>query len=205
MSNSVDPRTVTVGERRSAFRTSTAAQIEPTQSVSAPSCCHDRQLTRACSPPLLAQEAKERPLRALSPSRKPRLWTFTPSAATRSAIKKVAVVALSTVGAIGALVLLATRAAPRTPSGSPHQPRGRWADSPRSRGRRGRRPTRPPSVCPRPGIPLVRGDCASAPYRSIRTAHDAARRTCFRRVAGDSPPSSQSALRAKPIRDTLLH
>ena len=158
MSNSVDPRTVTVGERAAQpSGTRTAAQIEADlERQRAELAATIDQLYARVQPATLAQEAKEEAtVRFKSFKESASLTLQDAVGGNAEAIKKVAVVALSTVGAIGVLVLLATRK-PRTPSGSPHRPRGRQADSRRAReGRRGRgRLTLPPfRVLPSPGHP----------------------------------------------------
>ena len=99
MSNTVDPRTVTVGENAAAPSGSrTEEQIQA-----------DLERRRA-QPAALAQEAKEEAtVRFESLKESASLTLQDAVGGNAEAIKKVAIVALSTVGAIGVLVLLATR------------------------------------------------------------------------------------------------
>mgnify|MGYP000843664298 FL=1 len=112
MSNSVDPRTVTVGERATQpSGTRTAAQIEADlERQRAELAATIDQLYARVQPATLAQEAKEEATVRFKSFKETTSLTLQDAVGGNTeAIKKVAVVALSTVGAIGVLVLLATR------------------------------------------------------------------------------------------------
>ena len=112
MSNSVDPRTVTVGERAAQpSGTRTAAQIEADlERQRAELAATIDQLYARVQPATLAQEAKEEATVRFKSFKETASLTLQDAVGGNTeAIKKVAVVALSTMGAIGVLVLLATR------------------------------------------------------------------------------------------------
>ena len=105
MSNSVDPRTVTVGERAAQpSGPRTEAQIEADlERQRAELYARGQRAT-------IAQEVKEEATVRFESFKETASLTLQDAiGGNTEAIKKVAIVALSTVGAIGVLVLLATR------------------------------------------------------------------------------------------------
>ena len=112
MSNTVDPRTVTVGENAAAPsgpRTEEQIQADLERQRAELAATID-QLYARVQPAALAQEAKEEAtVRFESLKESASLTLQDAIGGNTEAIKKVAIVALSTVGAIGVLVLLATR------------------------------------------------------------------------------------------------
>ena len=112
MSNSVDPRTVTVGERAAQpSGTRTAAQIEADlERQRAELAATIDQLYARVQPAALAQDAKDQATARFESFKESASLTLQDAAGGNTeALKKVGIVALSTVGAIGVLVLLATR------------------------------------------------------------------------------------------------
>ena len=108
MSTTVDPRTVTVGEHTAAPsgpRTEEQIQADLERQRAELAATID-QLYARVQPAALAQEATVR-FESLKESAS--LTLQDAIGGNTEAIKKVAIVALSTVGAIGVLVLLATR------------------------------------------------------------------------------------------------
>lgn len=157
MSNTVDPRTVTVGENAAAPsgpRTEEQIQADLERQRAELAATID-QLYARVQPAALAQEAKEEAtVRFESLKESASLTLQDAIGGNTEAIKKVAIVALSTVGAIGVLVLLATRKPRRarvTPAASAARPPSRR--SPRSRSS-----TRPwkPDASTHPDVPLAR-------------------------------------------------
>ena len=117
MSNSVDPRTVTVGERAAQpSGTRTAAQIEADlERQRAELAATIDQLYARVQPAALAQEAKDVATARFASLKQSASLTLQDAAGGNAeAIKKVGVVALSAVGAIGVIVLLATRSSRRS-------------------------------------------------------------------------------------------
>ena len=112
MSNTVDPRTVTVGENAAAPsgpRTEEQIQADLERQRAELAATID-QLYARVQPATLAQEAKEEAAVRLKSFKETASLTLQDAVGGNAeAIKKVAVVALSTMGAIGVLVLLATR------------------------------------------------------------------------------------------------
>ena len=112
MSNTVDPRTVTVGENAAApSGPRTEAQIQADlERQRAELAATIDQLYARVQPAALAQEAKDEASARFASFKESASLTLQDAAGGNAeAIKKVGIVALSTVGAIGVLVLLATR------------------------------------------------------------------------------------------------
>lgn len=117
MSNSVDPRTVTVGERAAQpSGTRTAAQIEADlERQRAELAATIDQLYARVQPAALAQEAKDEARARFASFKESASLTLQDAAGGNAeALKKVGVVALSVVGTIGVIVLLATRSSRRS-------------------------------------------------------------------------------------------
>ena len=117
MSNTVDPRTVTVGEHTAApSGPRTEEQIEADlERQRAELAATIDQLYARVQPAALAQEAKEEATVRFESLKESASLTLQDAAGGNAeALKKVGVVALSVVGTIGVIVLLATRSSRRS-------------------------------------------------------------------------------------------
>ena len=112
MSNTVDPRNVTVGESAAARPSGPRTEAQITADLErqrAELAATIDQLYARVQPAALAQEAKDEARARFASFKESASLTLQDAAGGNAeAIKKVGVVALSTVGAIGLLVLLAT-------------------------------------------------------------------------------------------------
>ena len=116
MSTNVNPRNVTVGEASAPAEPRTEAQIlaDLDRKRAALATPLD-QLYARVQPAALAQDAKEQATARFESFKESASLTLQDAAGGNTeALKKVGIVALSTVGAIGVIILLATRSSRRS-------------------------------------------------------------------------------------------
>lgn len=110
MSTNLDPRNVTIGEATPAEQRTEAQITADLERQRAELAATIDQLYARVQPAALAQEAKDEASARFASFKESASLTLQDAiGGNAEAIKKVAIVALSTVGAIGVLVLLATR------------------------------------------------------------------------------------------------
>ena len=116
MSTNVDPRNVTVGEASAPAEPRTEAQIQADlERQRAALATTIDQLYARVQPAALAQDAKEQATARFESFKESASLTLQDAAGGNTeALKKVGIVALSTVGAIGVIILLATRSSRRS-------------------------------------------------------------------------------------------
>ncbi|MGP1498218.1 MAG: DUF3618 domain-containing protein [Schaalia odontolytica] len=116
MSTNVDPRNVTVGEASAPAEPRTEAQIQADlERQRAELAATIDQLYARVQPAALAQDAKEQATARFESFKESASLTLQDAAGGNTeALKKVGIVALSTVGAIGVIILLATRSSRRS-------------------------------------------------------------------------------------------
>ena len=116
MSTNVDPRNVTVGEASAPAEPRTEAQIQADlERQRAELATTIDQLYARVQPAALAQDAKEQATARFESFKESASLTLQDAAGGNTeALKKVGIVALSTVGAIGVIILLATRSSRRS-------------------------------------------------------------------------------------------
>ena len=116
MSTNVDPRNVTVGEASAPAEPRTEAQIQADlERQRAELAATIDQLYARVQPAALAQDAKEQATARFESFKESASLTLQDAAGGNTeALKKVGIVALSTVGAIGLIVQLATRSSRRS-------------------------------------------------------------------------------------------
>lgn len=116
MSTNVDPRNVTVGEASAPAEPRTEAQIQADlERQRAELAATIDQLYARVQPAALAQEAKDQATARFESFKESASLTLQDAAGGNTeALKKVGIVALSTVGAIGVIILLATRSSRRS-------------------------------------------------------------------------------------------
>ena len=117
MSTNVDPRNVTIGEASApAAEPRTEAQIQADlERQRAELATTIDQLYARVQPAALAQDAKEQATARFESFKESASLTLQDAAGGNTeALKKVGIVALSTVGAIGVIILLATRSSRRS-------------------------------------------------------------------------------------------
>ena len=116
MSTNVDPRNVTVGEASAPAEPRTEAQIQADlERQRAELAATIDQLYARVQPAALAQDAKDQATARFESFKESASLTLQDAAGGNTeALKKVGIVALSTVGAIGVIILLATRSSRRS-------------------------------------------------------------------------------------------
>ena len=118
MSNTVDPRNVTVGESAAAQPSGPRTEAQITADLErqrAELAATIDELYARVQPAALAQEAKDEATARFASLKESASLTLQDAAGGNAeAIKKVGIVALSAVGAIGVIVLLATRSSRRS-------------------------------------------------------------------------------------------
>ena len=116
MSTNVDPRNVTIGEASAPAEPRTEAQIQADlERQRAELATTIDQLYARVQPAALAQDAKEQATARFESFKESASLTLRDAAGGNTeALKKVGIVALSTVGAIGVIILLATRSSRRS-------------------------------------------------------------------------------------------
>ena len=116
MSTNVDPRNVTIGEASAPAEPRTEAQIAADlERQRAELAATIDQLYARVQPAALAQDAKDQATARFESFKESASLTLQDAAGGNTeALKKVGIVALSTVGAIGVIILLATRSSRRS-------------------------------------------------------------------------------------------
>lgn len=116
MSTNVDPRNVTIGEASAPAEPRTEAQIQADlERQRAELAATIDQLYARVQPAALAQDAKDQATARFESFKESASLTLQDAAGGNTeALKKVGIVALSTVGAIGVIILLATRSSRRS-------------------------------------------------------------------------------------------
>lgn len=116
MSTNVDPRNVTIGKASAPAEPRTEAQIQADlERQRAELATTIDQLYARVQPAALAQDAKEQATARFESFKESASLTLQDAAGGNTeALKKVGIVALSTVGAIGVIILLATRSSRRS-------------------------------------------------------------------------------------------
>ena len=116
MSTNVNPRNVTVGEASAPAEPRTEAQIQADlERQRAELAATIDQLYARVQPAALAQDAKDQATARFESFKESASLTLQDAAGGNTeALKKVGIVALSTVGAIGVIILLATRSSRRS-------------------------------------------------------------------------------------------
>ena len=116
MSTNIDPRNVTVGEASAPAEPRTEAQIQADlERQRAELAATIDQLYARVQPAALAQDAKEQATARFESFKESASLTLQDAAGGNTeALKKVGIIALSTVGAIGVIILLATRSSRRS-------------------------------------------------------------------------------------------
>ena len=116
MSTNVDPRNVTIGDASAPAEPRTEAQIQADlERQRAELAATIDQLYARVQPAALAQDAKDQATARFESFKESASLTLQDAAGGNTeALKKVGIVALSTVGAIGVIILLATRSSRRS-------------------------------------------------------------------------------------------